>query len=584
MDNQHIAAIFQEIGDILEIQGENRFRVLAYHKAALVISELGQDLQDIYQEDPKKLLEIPGIGKDLAAKIQELLSTGQCAYYEKLVESFPRGLLELLRVRGVGPRKVKLFHSRLGIDSAEKLREAALAGQLRELPGMGEKSEKEILKALEDYDRHTMRMTLGDALYHAQRIIVFLQRCPDVAEVVYAGSLRRMKETIGDLDILVSVKNTKVNAIPSIMTYFTQYPEVTKVLAMGETKTSVLLHSGVQADLRVLPEKSFGAALHYFTGSKEHNVALRDRAKRMGFKVNEYGVFKGEEQVAGATEEEVFNILKLPYIPPLLRENRGEIEAAEQNRLPQIVTLKDLHGDLHVHSRWSDGTDEIEVIARAYRDAGFEYIALTDHSPAVAVARGLNSDRFALQWDEIDAINKELAEEAAKGAPPFTILKGVECDILHNGSLDLSDETLAQIDVVVASVHSRFNLSPLEQTKRVIKALQHPAVTILGHPSGRLINKREPYAIDMEEVINAAVAHRVALEINGQPLRLDLFDYYAKRAQEKKAYFSIDSDSHNPAQRNNLDFAVAVAQRGWVTPENVLNAWPLEKLREFLRK
>lgn len=602
MDNQRIAQIFQEIGDILDINGENRFRVLAYAKASQNILNLPRELKDIFDEDPKKLQEIPGIGKDLALKIEELLTTGKCKYYDELLKKFDKGLLDMLRVRGVGPKKVKLFYSSLGIDSIEKLRKAAEEGKLRDLPKMGEKSEAEILIALKDYDKHTQRMMLSEALHQAKKLVAYMEKCPGVEQACFAGSLRRMKETIGDIDILVSTKNPEKHT-PSIMAYFLKFPESAKTLAHGETKSALLLHSGIQTDLRVLDTKIFGAALHYFTGSKAHNIVLRDRAKKMGLKISEYGVFqlkhhkgKGEPEeilIGGATEEEVFQAVGLPYIPPEMREDRGEIEAALRHELVTPVGKKDLRGDLHVHSKWSDGSQEIQEIARTYYEAGFEYFALTDHSPAVTVAHGLTPDRFELQWDEIDAINREYEHAyqkkhhvqelhgSRKELRPFKILKGVECDILPDGSMDLPDEVLSKMDVVVASVHSRFKMSEEEMTARILRALKNPYVKILGHPSGRLINEREPYAVDMEKVIDAAIHHHVALEIDGQPARLDLFDYYCKMAKEKGAKFTIDSDAHHTLQMENLFYGISVAKRGWVETDNVLNALPLKKLFEY---
>jgi DNA polymerase (family 10) len=616
MDNQKIAQIFQEIGDILDIQGENRFRVLAYNKAAQEIANWPREMSDVLNENPKKLEEIPGIGKDLALKIVEMLKTGKCQYHEDLLKKFDKGLLQILRLRGVGPKKVKLFYSSLQINNIEKLRAAATAGMLRDLPGMGEKSEQEILKSLEEYDKHTDRMLLSDAMHQVEKIIAYLKKCPLVKRVEYAGSLRRRKETIGDLDILVATKNPAKDA-EKIMDYFVKYPEMDKVIGKGETKTSIILKSGVQSDLRVLDEKIFGAALHYFTGSKDHNIVIRDKAKKMGLKISEYGVFRLEKArggkepreilIGGKTEEEIFKAVGLPYIEPEMRENRGEFQAAEKGKLPKLIRYEDLRGDLHVHSKWSDGACSIEEIARAYRDAGFEYIALTDHSPAVTVAHGLSADRFELQWDEIDAINKDLAKEAAEWANnggkkntlqqnndgkassdkpplPFTILKGVECDIKPDGTMDLPNSVLKHFDVVVASIHSRFNMSLKEQTERVLKAFKNPYVTIFGHPSGRLINQREPYEIDMEAVINAAVEHDICLEIDGQPDRLDLFDFYCKMAKEKGAKFTVDSDSHHTNQMTYLNFALAVAKRGWLEKSDVMNTMGLKDLKKFLIK
>lgn len=570
MDNQKISEIFQEIGDILEIKGENRFKILAYQNAAMKIADLGQDLKDIYLQNPDELEKIPGIGKDLRAKIVEMIETGKCSYHDELLKTFPSGLLDMLRVRSVGPKKVKLFYGELGIDSVEKLKSAAENGELQNLPRMGEKSEHEILTAIGEYEKHSERMLLSHALEQAEELIEHMKKCKEVGRVEYAGSLRRMKETIGDIDILVTmIGSQKKNE--KIMDHFAKFPPVKNVIARGSTKSSVILESGVQVDLRVIDHKVFGAAMHYFTGSKDHNIAIRDRAKKMGLKVSEYGVFdKKEKLVAGRTEESLFKAVGLPFIEPLLRENRGEIEAAEMGELPLTVELSDLKGDLHVHSNWSDGSQEIGEIARFYRDHGFEYIALTDHSTAMAVAHGLTPERFEMQWDEIDEVNKELEKEAAKKGA-FRILKGVECDIKGDGTMDLPDSILKKMDVVVASVHLKFSLSEKEQTERIVRALENPYVTILGHPSGRLINQREPYAVDMSKVIDAAIKNNVILEINSQPSRLDLQDFYCKLAKDRGAKFSIDTDSHHTSQIANLELGVAVAKRGWLEDVDVVN-------------
>lgn len=579
MDNQRIAQVFQEIGDILEIQDANRFRVMAYHKAAQNIGEMAEELKDLYTGEAKGLEKLPGIGKDLALKIEELLKTSKCEYHQNMLKTFDKGLLDILRVRGIGPKKVKLFYGELEINTIEKLRKAAKDGHLRDLPKMGEKSEADILVALDEFEKHSERMMLSEAMHQADLMVKYMKECKEVKKVQYAGSLRRMKETIGDLDILV------VSTKPQqVMEYFVNYEHTSNVIAQGATKSSIILDLGVQVDLRVIPQESFGAALHYFTGSKDHNVMLRDYAKKHGMKVNEYGVFKGEKQIAGATEEEVYKVLGLPYIIPELRENRGEMEAARAKKLPKVVEFEDLKGDLHVHSNWSDGADEIEDIARAYRDAGFEYMALTDHSPAVAVAHGLSTDRFELQWAEIDEINGDLAAEHTKGKPAFTILKGVECDIMSDGSMDLPDNVLKQFDIVVASVHSGFKMPEKEMTARVLKAFKNPYITQFGHPSGRLINQREPYAIDMSKIIDACIDLDIALEIDGQPSRLDLFDYYAKMAKEKGAKFTLDSDAHSIGQRDFLNYAVAVAKRGWLEKDDILNTRSLKNLLKFWEK
>lgn len=672
MDNQKIAEIFQEIGDILEIQGENKFRVIAYQRAAMIISELPRDVWDIYGENPKDFEKIAGIGKDLAAKIVEIIETKKCKYHQELLSGFPHGLLDMLKVRGVGPKKVKLFWHSLGIDSIAKLRKSAEKGELRKLPGMGEKSEAEILKALGEYDRHTERMLISDAMHEAERIIEYMKKCGAVGRIEYAGSLRRMKETIGDLDFLVTPKggaiglnvgsisrkeeakikansmafvsgktktgtgnttgrkiksdtfdhinslakdekyanankkvagsgsitiaNSKIGAerlsdekahkdlISKIMNHFIKYAEVADTLAKGDTKTSVILKSGIQCDLRVIDEAVFGAAMHYFTGSKEHNIALRDRAKKMGLKVSEYGVFKlakrtGAEDklIAGRTEEDVFKAVGLKFIEPTLRENRGEIEASEKGKLPKVVRLEDLRGDLHSHSKWSDGTQGIEEHALAYMKAGFDYVALTDHSRNLVIANGLTPERYKEQWAEIDELNEKF-----KGQ--FTILKGTECDILPDGSLDLPASILDKMDVVIGSVHSSFKMPESTMTARIIKAIESGRINILGHPSGRMINMREPYEVDMEAVIESAAKCGVALEINSQPLRLDLFDYYCRLARDKGCKFAIDSDAHHSSQMAFLRYGVGVAQRGWLEKKDVVNCMPLNGLRKWLNK
>lgn len=568
---------------MLEIQGENRFRVLAYQRAALTISDFGQELEEIYQVNPKDLQKIPGIGKDLSLKIEELLETGKCKYHSELIKKLGPGLLEMLRIRGVGPKKVKLFFGELRIDTLSKLRAAAKKGVLRELPGMGEKSEADIIKALSEYDRHTDRMLLSQATTQAKDIIDHMKKCKEVKKIDYAGSLRRMKDTVGDLDILVAASGDGKKH-QKIMDHFVKYKEVDNVIAKGSTKTSVILKSGVQSDLRVIDEKVFGAAMHYFTGSKEHNIAIRDRAKKKGLKISEYGVFKKDKLIAGKKEEDVFKAVGLPYIEPTLRENRGEIEAAEKGRLPKTVELKDLRGNLHSHTNWSDGSEEIEVVARAYRDAGYEYVAITDHSRALPIAHGLTLERYKMQMDEIDEVNEILEKEAKKGKPKFKVLKGCECDIMKDGSMDLPDSLLKKMDIVIGSVHSGFRMPEKEMTERVLKAFENPYMKILGHPSGRLINQRDPYAIDISKVIKAAVHQGIALEINSQPMRLDLFDYYCKMAKKQGAKFEISTDSHHKSQIAFLEFGVGVAKRGWLEKGDILNTRSLKELMKFWEK
>ncbi|MBD3328534.1 DNA polymerase/3'-5' exonuclease PolX [Candidatus Peregrinibacteria bacterium] len=566
MDNKTIAGIFDEIANILEIKGENRFKILAYSKAARIIEELGQDLADIYKKNPADLEKLPGIGKDLAQKIAELINTGSCAYHKQLLKGFPMGLLAMLKIRTMGPKKVKLFYNQLGIDSLPKLRQAAEEGKLQNLPRMGKKSEEEILRALDEIEKYSSRMPLVEALNIAPAIVDYMKKCESVKRVEYAGSARRKKETVGDIDILATGSSAD-----KIIKFFIDYQEVANVIAHGDTKSSVILNTGVQVDLRVVPEKSFGAAFHYFTGSKDHNVALRQRAIDMGMKVNEYGLFKGKKQVAGKTESELYKALGLVYIPPELRENHGEIEAAEKKQLPHLVEMEDIKGDLHLHTNASDGSHPLEKVFKAYKKAGFKYIAITDHSPSVRVAGGMDSDGFKKQWKEIEKHNDE----------NFRVLKGTECDILADGSLDLPDSLLKEMDIVIASVHSRFGMDEKEMTERVIKAIKNPLVNILGHPSARLIGQREPIALSFKKVFETAAKNKVALEINSQPSRMDLQDIYCKTAKEMGCVFAINNDMHLLDEMDNLQLGVSIARRGWLGKRDIVNTWSVEKLLEF---
>lgn len=574
MDNQKIADIFDEIGSILEIQGDNPFRINAYFRAARTIAHYPKDLRDIYLTDPLKLEEIPGIGKDLAAKIIEILKTGKCKAHQELVKKFPKGLLEMLRLRGVGPKKVKLFFGKLGIQNVDQLKKAAQAGKLRKLPKMGEKSEQEILKAIEEFRsyKHERRL-LHEALQEANKYVEHMKKCNEIDKIEPAGSLRRRVETIGDIDILTTGKHAE-----KIMDHFLKYPEIANVIGRGPTKSTVLLKSGVQVDLRVLDPKTFGAALHYFTGSKEHNIRIRDLAKRKGLKISEYGVFKvrGEKEilVGGKTEEEVFKFVGFPFIPPEFREDRGEIEwALAKKPFPELIELKDLRGDLHCHTKWSDGSEELEDVVKAYKKAGYEYMAITDHSKAIGITGGLTAERIKMQWDEIDKLNKELK--------PFKILKGSEVDILRDGKLDFPDAILKKLDMVVGSVHLNFKMSEEEQTKRIIRAIESGFMHILGHPTGRLIHQRNPYQVNMKKVIEACVRNHVALEINASPTRLDLNDTYVKMAKDLGAKFVISTDSHHSSQMQFQQYGVFVARRGWLTKNDVLNTLPLEKIAYF---
>ncbi len=563
MKNSQIATIFEEISQLLELDGVNFFRVNAYRKASETVQGLGRELADIYAEDPQSLQNLTGIGSDLASKIEEMLSSDQCKYHSELVAKFGRGILDIMKIRSVGPKKAKLFLEKLGIDNLEKLRKAASAGKLKELPRMGEKSEQEILEALQEHEKYQQRMHIDTANNLATDIIAYMKPLKHIDQIEYAGSLRRGKETIGDLDILVSPK--KISEGPAIIQHFQKYPQVSNIIADGPTKTSVILENGVQVDVRIIEPNSYGAALHYFTGSKEHNIAIRDIAKKHNLKVNEYGVFKDEKQIAGKSESEIYELFKLPYISPRLRENNGEFEAARQNKLPKLVEFSDLQGDLHMHSNWSDGKNSIEEIANTYVEAGFKYIAITDHGKSLHLANGLDEKRFREQWEEIDQLNQKF-----KGK--LQILKGIECDIHSDGTLDFPDSFLKQFDLVIASHHtSVYGSTSQDRTEQLIKALRNPYVKILGHPTGREINHRPPYNVNIEKIIQAAKEFGKCLEINSQPKRLDLKDSHARLAKKHGVKICINSDSHRTTQIQNLQYGIWTAQRGWLEATDVVN-------------
>lgn len=552
----------------MEIKDENPFKIRAYRKAAQNLEALSEDIEDLARKG--RLTEIPGIGKDLAAKIMEFLSTGKITDHERLRKDIPPTLLELLSIPGVGPKKAKLFYERLGIKSIRELEEAAKKGMLAGLPGVGAKTEEKIRKGISLWRKSRERRSLGRILPLAQEIIAKLSEAPSVKKISAAGSLRRMKDTVKDLDILV------VSTEPmDVMNRFVSLPFVMEVLGMGPTKSSILTNEAFQIDLRVVPEESFGAALQYFTGSKNHNIHLRQIAIKRGLKVSEYGVFKeNDERVAGYTEEEVYQALGLPWIPPELREDRGEIEAALEGRLPKLIEVTDIKGDLHVHSKWSDGGHSIDELVQKALERGYQYIAITDHSKSLGVARGLDEERLLKQIEEIRDVQERY--------PNIKILAGIEVDILQDGSLDLPDEVLSKLDIVIASVHSAFNMSQEEMTRRILKALSNPHVDILGHPTGRLIEEREGYKVDIMAVIQKAKEENVALEINAFPQRLDLNDINAKIAKEMGVKLAINTDAHTWGQFDFMVFGVATARRGWLEKEDVINAWETERLLSWL--
>lgn len=571
MENKSIADIFTQIADILDIQGENPFRIRSYRNAARTIEDLSQSLASLVNAG-KSLEDIPGIGKSISEKISEILATEKCNFLEDLRGKIPAGLTELLKLEGLGPKKVKVLYDQLSVDSIDRLEKAALAGRLRNLAGMGLKTEEKILKSIEKYRAGIGRFKLSVGFIYAQALLEYLKKVPGVKRLDPAGSFRRRRETIGDLDILAICSQ----GCP-VMDRFTEYAEVAEVISKGETKSSVRLKGGLQVDVRVLQEESYGAALHYFTGSKAHNIAVRDRAKEKGLKVSEYGVFRSqdEKRIGGAKEEDVFKAVGLPYIPPELREDRGEIQAAAKGMLPKLIELEDIQGDLQMHTTATDGKNSIQEMAARAKELGYAYIAITEHSKAVRVAGGLDEKGLAQQFKEIEKTNAQLVG--------ICILKGVEVDILTDGSLDLKDDILKEGEVVLASVHSRFNMEEGEMTRRIIKALKNPHVDILAHPTGRLILEREAYKVNLKEVIQAAIDYGVILEINAYPDRLDLRDVDARLAKEMGAKLAISTDAHSVAQLDLMKFGVFTARRGWIEAQDVVNTLPLQELLKKLR-
>jgi DNA polymerase (family 10) len=569
MDNLAIARIFGEIADLLEIKNENPFKIRAYRNAAETIAHLGTPVTHL---SPEERRGIPGIGKDLAAKIGDLVDTGATAYHQELLQEFPPTILDVLRLPGVGPKTVALLYRTLGIRTLDDLAAAAKDGRIRALKGMGAKKEAQILKALEERQHFTGRRLMAEAYDVAATLVAYLREQAPGAEVLPVGSLRRGCETCGDIDILAA------GAPPSLMEAFTAYRLVETILARGSTKSSVKLWGGFQADLRLVPRGSLGAAMQYFTGSKAHNIVLRDRALQRGLKLNEYGLYRVEDEsgVAGADEAGIYEALGLAWVPPELRENRGEIAAAERRTLPRLVSHADLRGDLHMHTTATDGRADAETMARAALAAGLEYIAITDHSQSLAMANGLDERRALEHARAIRALNDRL--------DGITLLAGIECDIRPDGSMDLADDCLAALDLVIASIHSAFSMDEAQMTDRVLAAIANPHVDVVAHPTGRLILRREGYRLDLERIVDAAAAAGVALEINSQPDRLDLDDVHARLARDRGVKILVDSDAHSPAALGNLRWGAVTARRAWLQPDDVLNTRPLEAFRAGLRR
>jgi DNA polymerase (family 10) len=566
--NREIAERFDRLATLLEIEGSNPFRVRAYRNAARVIEGQGVQMSALLAEG-KDLTELPGIGEDLSAKIATLVETGELPLLEEVERRVPAALAEMTEIEGLGPKRVGQLYRELGIRSIGDLQRALEDGRVHELDGFGDKLVEAIAEGIANRPDGERRMRWADAEAIAEPLADWLREIEGVGQVSLAGSYRRCKETVGDLDILVSCRRGT-----PVTDRFVEHEEVARVVSHGSTRSTVHLHSGLQVDLRVVPAVSFGAALHYFTGSKGHNIAVRRRGVERGYKINEYGVYRGDERIAGRTEQEVFESVDLPYIAPELRENRGEIEAAEGDQLPELVTLGDLRGDLHSHTDATDGADDLETMARAAAERGHDYLAITDHSRAVRVANGLDAERLLEQVDAIEALNDRLEG--------ITLLKGIEVDILADGRLDLPDDVLDRLDIVVCSVHSRFNLSEKRQTERVLRAMENPHFNILAHPTGRLINRRPPYAIDLGRVVRAAAERGAILEVNAQPARLDLDDRACLLAREHGVKIAISTDAHGTAQLDNLRFGINQARRGWLTAEDVVNTRDLAGLRRLL--
>jgi len=569
--NSDIADIFNKLADTLEIEGANQFRVRAYRNAARVVNDLPQAISAMLDRG-ESLLVLPGIGKDLEGKIKEIIETGTLSQLTEEEKRLPPGLRALMKIGGLGPKRVRALYEQLGIATISELKEAAIGGRIRALRGFGKKTEEMVLEELrEEGEERGKRVKLRIAEQIADSLTEYLKAVDGVTQVTAAGSYRRRKETVGDLDVLVTC-----SADCPVIDRFVSYGDVLKVISKGSTRSTVLFRSGIQVDLRVVPVESYGAALHYFTGSKSHNIAVRVMGVRQGLKINEYGVFRGEEQIAGRTEEEVYAAVGLPYIEPELRENLGEIEAARDGRLPQLIALEDLKGDLHTHTSETDGRHTMREMAEAARIAGYEYLAVTDHSKRLAMTRGFDETRLARRNKEIDRLNA--------GLEGIILLKSIEVDILEDGTLDLADSILKELDLTVCSVHSKFNLTREKQTERIIRAMDNPYFSILAHPSGRLIDERAPYDVDMERVIDAARIRGCILELNAQPDRLDLTDIYCKMAKESGVRIAVSTDAHSKNELALMRFGIAQARRGWLEPGDVVNTLTLPELKKVLKR
>ncbi len=568
--NADIAIQFNRLADLLEIEEANPFRVRAYRRAAQTIQELPESAAAMVAQG-RDLAELPGIGEDLADKIEEIVETGHCHMLEEVEARTPSTLAALTSIAGLGPKRVQALHEKLGVSSLDDLVNAAKAGRIRALPRFGEAFETKLLAELARHREAERRLKISTAEDFALGLIAHLRKLPGVGEAVVAGSFRRRKETVGDLDILATCADG-----PGAIEHFVRYDEVDRVTARGPTRAAVVLKSGLQVDLRVVPLESYGAALHYFTGSKAHNIAIRQRGQAMGLKINEYGVFRGETRIGGQTEREVYAAVDLPFIPPELREDRGEIDAAAEGRLPELVSVANIRGDLHVHTRASDGKSTLAEMAAAGKALGYGYLAIADHSRHATIAHGLDPKRLSAQLDEIDRLND--------GVDGFRLLKSCEVDILADGKLDLPNAILKRLDLTVCAVHYQFELDAEAQTERILKAMDNPCFHILAHPTGRLIGERPGYAVDLERIIEGAKSRGCFLEVNAHPSRLDLDDVHCRAAKTLGVKVAISTDAHSTIGLGAMRYGVDQARRGWIEPDDVLNTRPWPQLKALLRR
>ena len=575
MTNQEIAKIFYEISAFLEME-DVPFKPFAYEKAALTLENLEKDVKEIYQEGGREALEkIPGIGKSMAEKIEEYLKTGKIKYYEDLKKKTPVKIDELTQVEGLGPKKIKVLYQKLGIRNLKDLERAAKAHKIAPLFGFGEKTERNILEGIAFLKRSKGRFLLGEILPKVREIEAKLRNLKEVEEISVAGSVRRRKETIGDVDFLVVSKKPE-----KVMDFFVSLPGVVKIWGKGKTKASIRLKEGFDVDLRVIPRNVYGASLQYFTGSKEHNIATRKIAIDKGLKLSEYGLFKGSKMIAGRTEKDVYEALGMEWIPPELRENRGEIEAALKGKLPKLVELKDIKGDLHCHTKWNGGKNTIEEMVKTALERGYEYLGISDHTKFLRIERGLDEKKLSEQRKEIEKLNEKFKKDGIK----FKVLQGAETNILKDGSIDIKDEALKKLDYAIAGIHSNFKMPKKEMTERVIKAMKNPYIKIISHPTGRILKRRDEFQIDIGKVIRAAKEYNVILEINSYPERLDLNDINIREAIKYGVKLVINTDAHHKDQLRYMEFGVYQARRGWAEKKDIINTYPLEKLLKFLRK